>query len=734
MRIVVVCMAILASALAPASADAQASSGGSLSLGAALGAALPLNYDSLGIPASTYAVAPQMNVDVDYQLGFVPFAFAKAGIGYRRVPLGAGPYLTLLEAMAGVGASFEILRNVALEPYIVGGYHFGILPMGDTTETGGAWAMRAGLDVELGFFRPVGIIVGAGFVMDGGAYKGIQMTGGARYSFGAPAAAPKPPSEKPKPLTPKETPKEEPAPEPVPETKPVTKPGGLTLQPTFDTVFPVFHAWYDENPLGTLLVANTGKDLLTNLRVSFYMKQYMDGKWTSPPVARLDPGTQIAVPLRALFNQGILDINTSTKSLAEITVDYEVGGKSQSTAITESVRLQSRNGMTWADSEGNPADARAAAFVTATDPAVLTFARNIASSVAGTGSTTINENLARAMAMHEALNLFKVVYMPDPKTPYKELVQRKNEVDFLQFPRETLAYRAGDCDDLSILYCALLESLAVETAFITVPGHIFMAVSLGMPPDEARRKFKYVDEMIFEGDRTWIPIEVTDRDDFMAAWQLGAKEWRESRARNQAGLHSVREAWETYEPVNLPKDSAPPPVAPAAAALVERYKDVQIRFLDREMAEQLARLTKQVADTREDPKALNSLGVLYAKYGRYDEAKVQFKKASSKSKAYLSPVLNLGMIALVEQDFAASSDYYEQARKLEPKNTQALLGYARANHELENYGSVRLAFDELRKADPGLAAQFAYLDLRGDEAARAADISKAKEVTLWAEQ
>jgi hypothetical protein len=42
----------------------------------------------------------------------------------------------------------------------------------------------------------------------------------------------------------KETPKEEPKPEPVPETKPVTKPGGLTLKPSFDTVFPVFHAWY----------------------------------------------------------------------------------------------------------------------------------------------------------------------------------------------------------------------------------------------------------------------------------------------------------------------------------------------------------------------------------------------------------------------------------------------------------------------------------------------------------
>ncbi len=35
--------------------------------------------------------------------------------------------------------------------------------------------------------------------------------------------------------------------------------------------------------------------------------------------------------------------------------------------------------------------------------------------------------------------------------------------------------------------------------------------------------------------------------------------------------------------------------------------------------------------------------------------------------------------------------------------------------------------------DQGLATEFAYLELKGDEAARAADISGAKEVAKWAE-
>ncbi len=61
--------------------------------------------------------------------------------------------------------------------------------MGTTTETGGAWMARAGVDVQLDFFAPVGIVIGAAAVIDGGAFLGIQASVGASYTLGAPAAA-----------------------------------------------------------------------------------------------------------------------------------------------------------------------------------------------------------------------------------------------------------------------------------------------------------------------------------------------------------------------------------------------------------------------------------------------------------------------------------------------------------------------------------------------------------------
>ena len=52
---------------------------------------------------------------------------------------------------------------------------------------------------------------------------------------------------------------------------------------------------------------------------------------------------------------------------------------------------------------------------------------------------------------------------------------------------------------------------------------------------------------------------------------------------------------------------------------------------------------------------------------------------------------------------------------------------------MENYGTVRKQYDKLKKLDPELASRFAYLDLKGDEAVRAAEAAKIKEAVVWAE-
>jgi tetratricopeptide (TPR) repeat protein len=382
--------------------------------------------------------------------------------------------------------------------------------------------------------------------------------------------------------------------------------------------------------------------------------------------------------------------------------------------------------MTWDD------DRKAAAFVTPKEPAVLVFSNNINAVLKGRTNRAIDKNLQTAMALHDALRIYGISYVSNPLTPYAVTSQDKAIVDTLKFPRQTFEYRSGDCSDLSILYSALMESVQIETAFITIPGHIFMAFALRATPEEIRASFSQTDELIFRFEKVWIPIEVTEREKgFMDAWQTGAREWRDNLSKNQAGFYRIHDAWSVYEPVGLP-GSGTPPVIPAAASVVKDFQDDLARLVDREIFNKVAALQAAIAKNQESPKSINALGVLYARYDLTDKAEREFKRAIAKSE-FVPAIVNLGNLAYLKGDMEGALTFYNRAYKKDPKYPGALLGIARASHEIENYATVKKAFGELKQVDPDLASRFAYLELKGEEATRAADIAEVKDLIIWQE-
>lgn len=133
-------------------------------------------------------------------------------------------------------------------------------------------------------------------------------------------------------------------------------------------------------------------------------------------------------------------------------------------------------------------------------------------------------------------NLFKkFVYVADPNATS----------DFVQFPKQTINLKGGDCDDLSVLYSAVLESVGIQTALIDYKpekglGHVNLLFNTELSPRRAKwitdNDSKYFIRKNSKGkDQVWIAIETTSLTGFMKAWDLGIEKFN-NEAINKLGL------------------------------------------------------------------------------------------------------------------------------------------------------------------------------------------------------
>lgn len=84
--------------------------------------------------------------------------------------------------------------------------------------------------------------------------------------------------------------------------------------------------------------------------------------------------------------------------------------------------------------------------------------------------------------------------------------------------------------------------------------------------------------------------------------------------------------------------------------------------------------------------------------------------------------------------FGQALHLYEAAEAIDPDHPDVLLCLARANHDLENYGTTRRAYRRLQQIAPSLAGQVAYLGIRGEEAERAAELGGAGDFIFWSDE
>ena len=129
----------------------------------------------------------------------------------------------------------------------------------------------------------------------------------------------------------------------------------------------------------------------------------------------------------------------------------------------------------------------------------------------------------------------KIVYVADPNATS----------DFVQFPKQTIELKGGDCDDLSVLYSAVLENVGIQTALVDYKpekglGHVNLLFNTELSPRRAswitENDSKYFIRKNKRGeDQVWITIETTSLTNFMKAWELGTEKFN-NEAINKLGL------------------------------------------------------------------------------------------------------------------------------------------------------------------------------------------------------
>ena len=311
-------------------------------------------------------------------------------------------------------------------------------------------------------------------------------------------------------------------------------------------VFPVLWSWYEKNPAAEVKLTNNERNAITGVSLSVFTGNYMNRPWTFAEIENLGPGESVTLPVTALFNDSMLDITEDTDVDAVVQVRYRSLGAAREASFPLPLSVFQRSAIGWDDTR------RAAAFVSPHDNSARSFARYVAGAFDSQQTFSgAPGNVALAAAVFEALRLYGVSYFVNPAASYAIFSMNGSVPGSAGFPYQTLHYRGGDSPHLSVLYCSILEALDIETAFITVPGHIYAAFEIG---DE--EWMAHNGNIIELDNRRWLPVEITIPDQgFTRAWLAGAREWL--NAGWQAKLYPVHECWKLFPSVTVSAQGIP---------------------------------------------------------------------------------------------------------------------------------------------------------------------------------
>ncbi len=470
-------------------------------------------------------------------------------------------------------------------------------------------------------------------------------------------------------------------------TKAATRPPVEIEIVQISDVFSNSYKIYENEGIGIVRVVNNTPEVISQLKISFTMQNFMDFP-SDVALESVPPGRSLDIGMKAVFNNRILQVTEDTPVQVEFQATYYRGQKPISVTRSHTITVYDKHRMMW-DARG-----RFAAFITPKDPAVLEFVRSVV-----TQYGEADNPLVIAGVLFDGLGAMGMKYIADPSNPYQLTSGKTDTVDYVQYPRETLARNSGDCDDLVGLFAASLESLGIRTVVLDVPGHMFMMFSSTIQDGPG---VDTMDGMFVRHEgQLWVPLELTlVGRPFMTGWEAGSKlclSW----AGRGLGQMDIRRSWERFKPASMPP--ADQGVRTIARAVIDQQFAAEVRTLRKIWIKYKGyRFVEALRRNPADALALAQLGILYARDGEFDEALTLFGKVLDLDPRNAAALNNQGNVRYLRGQYAEAAAAYESAAGIDAQDASIMVNLARAFLKMGAKDRAVEAFSRAVALDPSV--------------------------------
>ena len=617
-----------------------------------------------------------------HTLRSMPIFQLHALLGYNYIPLKVATSMSVLNAGGGVGVYYEVIPRLGLEAHVEGGYYFGLLN-NNPASYGGSFFLneRAGVSFKI----IPSLRIGAEF-----AFRNhFGLNSDFRFSLVVGY---------------------------LPKQKKVD-----TLQikdVEIEPVYPQLYTHYNANPIGRLTYNNSGGSPLRKVKTNFLLQGSVEKETVTELEKEISAETEIDTELICRFPEESVTEKQKCPDTARIGVNHVYEGWKFTKEIDQPITVV-REEIPSFDKPRSIAP-----FVSSKDPTVLELADFIHSAVYEKGVKTIDRNLLKAAGAVETLAAMGFKTTATNRTAIQPAA--------VKFPREVIADKGGSTVETAALFCALMEALEVPSAYLPVDGAELTAVRLQVPPENAAEYFSHPETVIVSGGGVWVPLRLEELEKgFFHAWTAGAAAYQGAAAENRYQVFPVRLAWNTYFQTGYsnPKLQFSKPSAEKVAESTLMQLE---QFIQWETAPRVKKYQAVLSKNPRDLETMTKLGTVYAKYGRYDEAVKYFQEVLLYQE-YPAALVNQGNVLFLQGKLRMALPYFDRAYARDPFNSVVLLGLARVNHALENYGNTEFAYEKLKSVDEELAERFGFLMLRGDEAAEKEEDEGLRRKMIWLE-